>query len=75
MVGQRYETIGAAQWVSGRRTSGSPRPSLGPQGLALCSGKPQFQKSLGIRMEVPDTLLSDAIGAKIITLHNLIVSN
>ena len=52
--------------MSGRRTSGSSRPSLGVQVLAVFSfiswGKPQFKKSLGKHLEVPDVLLPDICG-------------
>ena len=52
--------------MSGRRTSGSSRPGLGVQVLAVFSfisqGKLQFKKCLGKRLEVPDILLPDIRG-------------
>ena len=52
--------------MSGRRTSGSSKPSLGVQVLAVFSfiswGKSQFKKCLGKRLEVPDILLPDIRG-------------
>ena len=52
--------------MSGRRTSGSSRPSLGVQVLAVFSfiskGKSQFKRCLGKRLEVPDILLPDVHG-------------
>ena len=52
--------------MSGRRASGTSRPSLGAQLLAVFSfvsqGKPQFQDCLGNRLEVPDILLPDIRG-------------
>ena len=49
--------------MSGRRTSGTSRPSLGVQVLALFSliswRKLQFEDCLGKRLEVPDILLPD----------------
>ena len=49
--------------MSGRRTSGTSRPSLGVQVLAVFSfiswGKSQSQEGLGKRLEVPDVLLPD----------------
>ena len=52
--------------MSGRRTSGTSRPSLGAQVLAVFSsfpsGKGQFKKCLGKRLEVPDILLPDIRG-------------
>ena len=44
--------------MSGSRTSGSSRPSLGVQVIAVFSfisqGKSQFNQCLGKRLEVPD---------------------
>ena len=52
--------------MSGRRTSGSSRPSLGVQVLIFLSfifqGKSQFEKCLGEHLEVPDILLADIRG-------------
>ena len=52
--------------MSGRRTFGSSRPSLGVQVPAtfsfISSGKSQFKKCLGKRLEVPDILLPDIRG-------------
>ena len=52
--------------MSGRRTSGSSRPSLGVQVLAVFSfvsrGKSQFEKCLGEHLELPDILLPDIRG-------------
>ena len=52
--------------MSGRRTSGSSRPSLGVQVLAVFSfiswGKSQFEIFLGEHLEVPDILLPDIRG-------------
>ena len=52
--------------MSGRRTSGSSRPSLGVQVLAVFSffslGNSQFEKCLGEHLEVPDILLPDIRG-------------
>ena len=49
--------------MSGRRTSGSSRPSLGVQVLAVFSfisyGKSQFEKCPGEHLELPDVLLAD----------------
>ena len=56
--------------MSGRRTSGSSRPGLGVQVLAVFSfiswGKSQFKKCLGKRLEVPDILLPDIRGLLIL---------
>ena len=56
--------------MSGRRTSGTSRASLGAQVLAFFSfvsqGKSQFQKCLGNRLEVPDILLPDIGGLLIV---------
>ena len=50
----------------GRRTSGSSKPSLGVQALAvfffISDGKSQFEKCLGEHPEVPDILLPDIRG-------------
>ena len=52
--------------MSGRRTSGSSKPSLGVQVLAVFSfifqGKSQFKKCLGEHLEVPDIRLADIRG-------------
>ena len=52
--------------TSGRRTSGSSRPSVGVQVLAVFSfisyGKSQFEKFLAKHLEVPDILLPDIRG-------------
>ena len=52
--------------MSGRRTSGTSRLSLGGQVLAvfffIFEGKSQFKKCLGKRLEVPDILLLDICG-------------
>ena len=52
--------------MSGRRTSGTSRLSLGVQVLAAFSsiseGKWQFKECLGKRLEVPDILLTDVRG-------------
>ena len=62
---------GGVFWVrrprmSGRRTSGSSRSSLGVQVLAVFSfifqGKSQIKKCLGERLEVPDIRLADVRG-------------
>ena len=48
--------------MSGRRTSGTSRPSLGVQVLAVFSfllRKSQFDKCLGEHVEVPDIRLPD----------------
>ena len=52
--------------MSARRTSGTSRPSLGAQVLAVFSfiskGKSQFKKCLGKRLDFPDILLPDIRG-------------
>ena len=63
--------------MSGRRTSGSSRPSLGVQVLVVFSfisqGKSQFKRCLGKCLEVPDILLPDIRGLLIFKFRRVTI--